>query len=131
MKRSTGAMRQRIFANLIDHLKAIYHIEWPRKMFGNGEISKHDVDALVAFKSDPQLDELHAAFIRVENQKFGVCIRCTQDIDQHLLDEDPTRRLCVECEKEVSRPPSTEMDSAHGLRIGHQARLFTKPPDSE
>lgn len=124
MTRSRRAMRLRILSYLFKHLKAIYHIDWPRKVFGTGEISEHDVEALVAFKSDPQLDELHAALIRLESKNFGICIRCAQEIGQDLLDADPTRRLCGECEKDLNRPPSAEMNTAHGLTMAHQDRHF-------
>ncbi len=126
MKRSKRAMRLRILAYLFRHLKALYNLDWPRKVFGTGEISEHDVDAMVAFKSDPHLDELHAALRRLEREKFGTCIRCSLDIDQTLLDDDPTRRLCAECEREMNRPPAEKMDSGGGSEIGLRGRQIKK-----
>ncbi len=124
MKRSKRAMRLKILSYLFTHLKAFYDIDWPRKVFGKGEISEHEVKALVAFKSDSHLDELEAALLRLESQKFGLCIRCAQDINQDLLDDDPTRRFCSACEMEVNRPTSTETDSAQSLGMAIWGRQF-------
>ena len=105
MKRSTRAMRLVILSSMFKHLKAIYHLEWPRRAFGSGKIADHELAALLAFKSDPRLNELHAALVRLENKEFGSCIRCGEEIAQRLLDEYPARRLCSECEENLNRLP--------------------------
>ena len=103
MKRSKRAMRLVILSSIFKHLKAVYHLDWPRREFGSGQITDYELSALLAFKSDPWLNELRDALERLENQEYGICIGCGEEIEQRLLDEYPARRLCRNCENSFSR----------------------------
>jgi len=116
MKKSKRAMRRAILCRLFDHLEEYYGIEWTRETFVNGQLSLPQIDAILSFKSDPRLDELRSALGRLENGSYGVCLSCKRIIGQEILDTDPARRLCPECEEEYSHVVATEHDStAHYL----------------
>jgi RNA polymerase-binding transcription factor DksA len=100
MQRSERAMRLFIISHLFEHLRKAYQLDWPRKAFKNGKISDGELDALLAFKTDPRLDSLRGALVRLKDRTFGLCLSCKQDIIQRLLDLDPGRRLCSRCERQ-------------------------------
>ncbi len=99
MTKSKRVMRRLVLSRLYDYLQDQYTVLYPRDMFINGELSIHDIDALLAFKSDVQLEELRHALDRLENGTFGVCISCKSSINQDVLDGDPTQRICSSCEQ--------------------------------
>jgi len=103
MQRSERAMRLVIISHLFEHLRKAYQLEWPRKAFKNGRISDGELDALLAFKTDPRLDSLRGALIRLKERTFGLCLSCKREIMQRLLDLDPGRRLCSRCEHQLNR----------------------------
>ena len=105
MQRSERAMRLVIVSHLFEHLRRAYQIEWPRKAFKNGQISDGEIDALLAFKTDPKLDSLRGALVRLKERTFGLCLNCKQEIVQRLLDLDPGRRLCTGCEHRLNHRP--------------------------
>ncbi len=102
MQRSERAMRLVILSHLFEHLRKVYHLEWPRKAFKEGQLSEGELDGLLAFKTDPRLDSLRGALLRVRNRTFGFCLSCKREIMQRLLDLDPSRRLCAGCERQLS-----------------------------
>ncbi len=95
-------MRRAVLDKLFDHLEESYGIDWTRESFVDDQLSLHQIDAILAFKSDPTLDELRGALDRIEAGTFGECISCKQVISQDVLDSDPTRRVCSGCEVEIS-----------------------------
>jgi RNA polymerase-binding transcription factor DksA len=103
MQRSERAMRLVIISHLFEHLRKAYQLEWLRKTFKNGQISDGEIDALLAFKTDPKLDSLRGALVRLKERTFGFCLNCKQEIMQRLLDLDPGRRLCSGCERQLNR----------------------------
>jgi hypothetical protein len=105
MQRSERAMRLVIISHLFDHLRKAYQLEWPRKAFRNGRISDGELEALLAFKTDPKLDSLRGALARLRNRTFGFCLGCKREIMQRLLDLDPGRRLCTGCERRLNHRP--------------------------
>lgn len=102
MQRSERAMRLVIISHLFEHLRKVYQLEWPRKAFRNGRISDGELEALLAFKTDPKLDSLRGALVRLRDRTFGLCLSCKQEIMQRLLDLDPGRRLCPGCERQFT-----------------------------
>lgn len=46
-----------------------------------------------------QLQRIGSALQRIENDNYGLCIRCEEDIHPKRLDADPTTLLCIECAK--------------------------------
>jgi RNA polymerase-binding transcription factor DksA len=99
---------------MFELLDQTYGIEMDREEFVGERVSLHEIDALLAFKSDPHLDELRGALERIDDGSYGVCIGCKTEIDQRLLNEEPARRLCAKCETEYNRPSSVSME-AHSL----------------
>jgi RNA polymerase-binding transcription factor DksA len=114
MKRSRRAMRRVVLSRLFDILEQTYGIDENREEFVSERVSLHEIDAVLAFKSDPHLEELRGALDRIDDGSFGVCIGCKTQIAQRLLDEEPARRICEKCEKEYNRSSSAHME-AHQL----------------
>jgi RNA polymerase-binding transcription factor DksA len=102
MNKSKRLMRHRILSRLYEHLRECYDFDWTEDAFVNGTLSLGQLDAVLAFKSDPQLDELRRALERLESGAFGTCISCKGSIGSDLLDVDPTQRLCARCEEQFS-----------------------------
>jgi RNA polymerase-binding transcription factor DksA len=111
MKRSRRAMRSLVLSRMFDLLDQTYVIDIDREEFVGERASLHEIDAVLAFKSDPHLDELRSALERIDDGSYGVCIGCKMDIDQRLLDEEPARRICAKCETEYNRPSSVSMET--------------------
>jgi len=98
MVKSKRAMRRAILSRLFEHLVDTYGIDVSRETFLSGSFGMHQIDALLAFKSDPLIDELRSALGRLEEGTYGICMTCKKPLLQQLLNEDPARRLCGECE---------------------------------
>jgi DnaK suppressor protein len=45
------------------------------------------------------LVKIEAAFKRIENEDYGYCVECGEEINQRRLEFDPTVLRCVECEE--------------------------------
>ena len=95
-------MRRIILGKLYELLLEQYSVSVSRESFLDGEFTHHELDAMLAFKSDAQIDELHRALDRLEDGTLDVCISCKGRISQEALDLDPSRRFCGNCEKELS-----------------------------
>jgi RNA polymerase-binding transcription factor DksA len=99
MTKSKRVMRRLILSKLYDHLQDQFTDIYPREAFVKGDLSIHELDGLLAFKSDAHLEELRCALDRLEGGTFGVCISCKSLISQDILDGDPTQRVCSTCEE--------------------------------
>ncbi len=99
MKRSKRVMRRAILECLYCHLEDAYGLEGNREAFVNGQPALREVDAVLAFKSDPRIDELRGALDRLDQGSYGRCLACKGVIDQSLLDADPAQRFCSACER--------------------------------
>jgi RNA polymerase-binding transcription factor DksA len=97
--KSKRVLRRAILVRLYDHLLDAYELDCPREAFVNGQLALREIDALLAFKSDPRIDELRGALDRLEHGVFGGCIACKREIDPELLEVDPAMRLCEQCER--------------------------------
>ncbi len=115
MKRSIRAMRRAVLCRMFDILEQTYSIDVNREEFVGGGVSLHGIDAALAFKSDPRLEELRGALERIDDGSFGVCLGCKSPISWRLLDEEPARRMCEKCEKEYNRSSAVFME-VHSLR---------------
>ena len=107
MTRSKRTARGAILCRLFEHLEDTYGIDWSKDLFVDGQLSLHQIDALLAFKHDALIDELRSALGRLEAGTYGICIRCRRRIDDALLEQDPARRVCSTCEGEFSHSVST------------------------
>jgi RNA polymerase-binding transcription factor DksA len=102
MKKSKRVIRHQILSRLYRRLREDYEFEWTEDAFTRGHLSLRQIDGLLAFKSDVQLEELRGALERLENDTFGTCLSCKGEISQELLDADPTQRMCAHCEEQFS-----------------------------
>jgi len=100
--KSKRAMRRLILGKLYQLLLDQYSVPVSRESFLDGEFTHHELDAVLAFKSGAQIDELHRALDRLEDGTLDVCISCKGRIGEDALDLNPARRFCVNCEKELS-----------------------------
>lgn len=112
MKKSSGHARQVILGRLYTHLDECYSITLSDAFPTEDRVSLNQIDAILAFKSDTQLDELRAALERLEEGTFGFCLSCKEQIDTDLMDADPTRRMCEQCERVYSHVVLKYQDSA-------------------
>lgn len=106
MKKSSRHMRHVILGRLYTHLQDQYSISLSESFPLEDRLSLHQLDAMMAFRSDPLLDELRAALDRLEDGTFGLCLSCKEEIDEEMMDQDPTRRMCVRCERVYNHAPS-------------------------
>lgn len=102
MRKNKRAVRGAILCRLFEHLEGAYGIDWSQDLIVDGQLSLHQIDALLAFKSDALIDELRSALDRLDAGVYGICICCKRTISGALLEHDPARRVCVECEEEFS-----------------------------
>lgn len=107
-------MRRLILSRLCDYLDQNYAVVFPKESFLGGTITPHQLDAILAFKSDPVLVELRLAVARVDDGTFGICLSCKRPMNQHILDVDPVRRVCLACEEEIVH---TIQPSSGGMQI--------------
>lgn len=100
MKKSKRVMRRAILSRLFDTLQEHYAIDYTRDWFVN--LSLHEIDAILAFKSETTLDELRQALDRLEEGRFGICISCKEELSSQTLNDDPARRICSNCENTLA-----------------------------
>ncbi len=98
MVKSKRVMRRLVLSKLYELLQEQIGDIYPRDMFVNGGLSVSELDGLLAFKNDSQLEELRHALDRLEDGSFGLCISCKSFISQDVLDSNPTQRVCSTCE---------------------------------
>ena len=44
-----------------------------------------------------KLQQINAALTRIENNDYGYCLECEEDINPKRLEHSPTARLCIGC----------------------------------
>ena len=113
MKKSKRLIRRQILSRMYDFLQDQYAIFYSRETFLSGELPIHDIDALLAFKSDSHLEELRFALDRLEDGSYGICIGCKSHISQETLDHDPVQRICGECEQKFFHTPAAFQYAGH------------------
>jgi DnaK suppressor protein len=47
------------------------------------------------------LRKIEAALVRIENDEYGICLRCEEEINPRRLEFDPTATLCVACAEQA------------------------------
>lgn len=61
------------------------------------DLSEATISAKLAFKADPQLNELRLALERMLRDEYGRCICCKGTIENELLKTNPTAHFCSRC----------------------------------
>lgn len=51
-----------------------------------------------------KLSEIDNALYKIKNNTYGICERCSNNIEKERLDFIPETRYCISCSKEVERP---------------------------
>ena len=44
-----------------------------------------------------ELTKIKSALLRIENEEYGYCLKCDEDISEKRLDIDPAATLCIDC----------------------------------
>ena len=47
------------------------------------------------------LKKIEAALVRIDNDEYGFCLRCDEEINPKRLEFDPTATLCVACAEQA------------------------------
>ena len=101
MTKSKRVMRRLILSKLYECLADQYPVIYPRDVFVSGDLPLHELEALLAFRSDPHLEELRHALDRLDKGTYGICLSCKSSINQEVLDADPAQRMCSACEHKL------------------------------
>lgn len=113
MTKSKRVMRRLILSRLCEYIRDEYTVLYPQDVLLDGDLSFHELDALLAFKSDPHLEELRHALDRLEAGTYGICISCKSAISQEMLDRDPAQRVCMTCEEKFLHTVPQRYFQAH------------------
>lgn len=98
MRKGKRSIRRTILVELLRHLKSEYDFELTPDAVRELLYANTGIDALLSFRSDSRLDDLHGALLRLHSGKFGICIACRQAIVWKLMKDDVTKRVCPSCE---------------------------------
>jgi RNA polymerase-binding transcription factor DksA len=102
MAKSKRYYRRMIIFELLKHLKSDFDVELSQDEITNLFRPDAGIDALLSFRSDSRLDELHGALERLESGTFGFCVSCKLPIPHADLDSSVTRRVCPSCEAAIN-----------------------------
>src|SRR5579875_1789022 len=64
----------------------------------NREVAIRNLD-----RESKLLKEVQAAMARVEDETFGICLRCEEDIPEKRLKALPWAAYCVSCQETIDR----------------------------
>lgn len=56
---------------------------------------------------EQELQHIDAARQRIEQHRYGCCVRCQNDIPYERLKVRPTTTLCLECQEDLEKKAST------------------------
>ncbi len=66
-----------------------------------GDLASNDIDCrtleVIGHQDKLRLDKVEAALVRLENDKYGVCAKCTKKISMARLEAIPYAVFCIEC----------------------------------
>lgn len=100
MHTDRNQFRRVLTARLLEHLEQEYGLTHPPPSLLRTGATRHALDALLAFKTDPCLEDLHQALERLEDGTFGTCLSCKRRIPREVLLLNPVQRICTRCEEE-------------------------------
>ena len=110
MRKSRRAARHAILLHLVKRLSDKYDVQIPAAGPALDALSDSDVDILLSFRSDFELEELRSALTRLAAGTYGICPGCKKPIEQKLLDHMPTMRICPRCESEFNHELQVSAD---------------------
>ena len=105
-------------AELVERLRARGEIavESAADLMDDMVLSLQRDDALRQLERDSRLlAQIRAALRRIENESFGICLRCERSISKKRLDALPWAAFCVSCQESVDELHSRV--EAYGERV--------------
>jgi RNA polymerase-binding protein DksA len=101
MKQSLQALKQEIISNLItsnEDFKEIVEGMDPKDLadIASDDIDRKMIEALGS-QELKRLKGIDSALTRIEQRKYGLCIKCGKRIPQDRLEAIPYALMCVEC----------------------------------
>ncbi len=110
LEKQQSEIREIVLAQIAGILKDVYH-EPVR------DLSTVAIRAQLAFKANPELNELRLALDRMDREEYGQCIFCKHEIAVEELKETPTAHFCNQCTdilRHRTAPPDrpSHLDSA-------------------
>jgi RNA polymerase-binding transcription factor DksA len=106
MVHNKRSLRRVVLGRMWDTLDVNFGSTVGRQDFVDGAMSMRDIDGFLSFKSDPVLEELRSALLRIDQGTYGVCISCKRQMSAETLFHDPARRMCPECEHAYNKAPA-------------------------
>jgi DnaK suppressor protein len=107
MKTSLFSLKQEILKNLAsesEDFRTIIENMDPKDL---ADIAADDIDrkTLEALGSQElrRLQLIESALARIENEKYGLCARCSKKIPRERLEAIPYALLCIECKSSEER----------------------------
>jgi RNA polymerase-binding protein DksA len=107
MKERLNGERQDIIANLMagnEDFKQIMEGQDPKDQVDSAadDIDRKMIEALGA-QDLRRLKQIESALTRIDQGKYGLCIKCSKKIPQERLDAMPYALMCIECKSAEER----------------------------
>ncbi len=74
---------------------------------GDPELHERDKAVTLLRAMEKRLDSIDAALESIKRGTYGICERCGKPIDPARLEVFPEARLCLKCQEEIERSPSS------------------------
>lgn len=107
MRESLTAMKQEIIEKLVTinaEFKAIVEEMDPKDFVdvASDDIDRKMIEAIGA-QDLKRLRAIEAALLRIQQGRYGLCMKCSKRIPQERLQALPYAVLCIECQKSEER----------------------------
>jgi len=107
MRESLTAMKQEIIEKLVTinaEFKAIVEEMDPKDFV---DVASDDIDRkmieAIGTQDLKRLRAIEAALLRIQQGRYGLCMKCSKRIPQERLQALPYAVLCIECQKSEER----------------------------
>ena len=107
LKQQQSEIREIVLGQIAGILQDVYH-EPVR------DLSTVAIRAQLAFKANPDLNELRLALDRMDREEYGQCIFCKHEIGAEELKDCPTAHFCNQC-SDILRHRTTPQDRSSHL----------------
>ncbi len=107
MRDSLAAMKEEIIQNLVSEsadFKALVDDMDPKDLvdLAADDIDRKTLDTLSA-KDIKRLRLIDSALARIQNGKYGFCVKCNKRIPKERLEAIPYALMCIECQTSDER----------------------------
>ena len=107
MEKSLLALKQDLINNLIvnnEDFKEIVEGMDPKDL---ADIASDDIDRrmieVIGTQDLKQLKSIDSALTRIQQGKYGTCMKCTKNIPKERLDAIPYAIMCIDCKTQDER----------------------------